>query len=78
MYQNGFYDGYVYHKKNIKYRITNSSQRFGFVKFEQSLIESKINTNISIDMCNAMFFLNGVSKISNYQIPGISYHLKQD
>lgn len=43
-------------KKNIKYRITNSSQRFGFVKFEQCLIESKINTKISIDMCNVMFF----------------------
>lgn len=43
-------------KKKFKYRITNSSQRFGFVKFEQSLIESKINTNVSIDMCNAMFF----------------------
>lgn len=57
MYQNGFYDGYVYYKKkNIKYRITNSSQRFGFVKFEQCLIEQKINTKISIDMCNVMFF----------------------
>lgn len=55
-YQNGFYDGYVYYKKNYKYCITNSNQQFGFVKFEQSLIESKINTNVSIDMCNAMFF----------------------